>query len=155
MLNFNHRGHLVPDNNISSTLDEVRSVFLATEQRIELFEKYLHYSTELKKACGGQFPQWINGSFCTTNPKPGDIDLVSFIPATIIEANEDAFRQFSYPVSENRYGVDAYIVKVYIEEQRHYNHYIGDRAYWMAQFSRTKLNRAGNRFAKGFVEIVF
>ncbi len=155
MLSFNHRGLLVPGNCITSNLDEVKATFLESERRIELFEKYLHYSASLKDVLGQEYTQWINGSFCTTKPKPGDIDLVSFLPSAIIESNEDNFHAFRYPESEIRYGVDAYIVKVYGEEHKNHNHFVGDRAYWMAQFSRTKLNRAGNRFSKGFVEIVF
>jgi uncharacterized protein DUF6932 len=87
--------------------------------------------------------------------EPADIDIVSFIPYSIIDKNEELFRQFSHPASEKVYGVDAYIVKVYPENNRLYAQFTGDRLYWLTKFSRTKLSRAGKRDSKGFLEIIF
>jgi hypothetical protein len=87
--------------------------------------------------------------------EPRDIDVVSFIPAEVIDAQERLFAQFSYPNSAIRFGVDAYIVKVYRENSDMYIRYTGDKLYWLELFSRTKLNRSGRRHPKGFLEINF
>jgi len=158
MLQFNHKGFLTPNGIITSDLFELKSNFvdgILSETRKELFEQYLFYSESLKHGCGYSYLQWINGSYCTRKKEPADIDLVSFIPYTLIDANEKLFKQFSHPNSEIEYGVDAYIVRVYPENSRLYPQYISDRLYWLAKFSRTKLNRAGNRDSKGFLEIIF
>ena len=158
MIQFNHRGFITPNANVSSSLNELNKVFVKDSEsgkRNELFEKYCYYSNSLKELCKISYLQWINGSFCTLKNEPKDIDLVSFIPHWIIENDEKLFYQFSYPNAENEYGVDAYIVKTYPENHRLYPLYNGDKLYWLEQFSKTKLNRLGRRYTKGFLEITF
>jgi len=158
MLQFNPKGYLMPNGNITSDLRELKEIFThntASDKRNEIFEKYLVYSNSLKDSCSQPYLQWVNGSFCTLKKEPADIDIVSFIPYLLIDANEKQFKQFSHPNSEKEYGVDAYIVKIYPETSRLYPQFIGDRFYWLATFSKTKLNKAGKRYSKGFLEIIF
>lgn len=155
MLQFNHKGYLKPGGNLHTNLSDIKATFLANDVRRSLFDKYLLYSDHLKKATGTPFVQWINGSFCTLKREPKDIDVVSFIPNIIIEQDEKLFGRFKYPNSENEFGVDGYIVIVYADNSRFFRRYISDRLYWMDYFSSTKRNRSGNRFPKGFIEIIF
>ncbi len=157
MLQFSPKGLLVPNGIIASDLNELKNNFVdvASVSRKELFGQYLLYSESLKHCCNHSYMQWINGSYCTRKKEPDDIDLVSFIPHKLIEANEKLFQQFSHPNSENEFGVDGYIVRVYPESSRLHAQYISDRMYWLAKFSRTKINRAGKRDSKGFLEIIF
>jgi hypothetical protein len=158
MLQLNQRGLLTPPTNILSSLPEVESTFAGkttSDNRRLLFQKYIRYSSALQNVSGSTYMQWINGSFCTAKREPGDIDLVSFIPHEILENKEHLFRRFSYTSSEDIFGVDAYIIKVYPEGHRYHQHYIADKLYWLSQFSKTKPNRAGNIYSKGFPEIMF
>lgn len=156
MLHFDYRGYLKPNTNIISNISEIREVFvqnIKSEKRAAIFERYLAYSNALKNTCNHQFIQWINGSFCTQKGEPGDIDIVSFIPHTTIEASEMLFARFTYPASESEFGVDAYVVKVYPEKNRYYRRYNGDKLYWLDKFSKTKVSRIGKQYAKVFLEI--
>ena len=158
MLRFDYRGYLTPNTNIVSDLVEMTAAFvhnIKSEQRKVIFDKYLLYSDGLKAICDQEYIQWVNGSFCTLKSEPKDIDIVSFIPYFIIDANESVFSEFSYPFSEARFGVDAYIVKIYPENSRYYPHYVADRLYWLNMFSKTKVNRAGRQYSKGFLEISY
>ena len=97
MLQFNHKGFLIPNGIIASDLFELKNNFvdsIISEKRKELFEQYLFYSNSLKKSCGDSYLQWINGSYCTRKKEPADIDLVSFIPYSLIDANEKLFKHF-------------------------------------------------------------
>ncbi len=159
MLHFTTKGYLTPTGNILSDLDEFRQEFvinIPTQIRKDTFDKYIIYSNALMAACGGiHILQWINGSFTTKKQEPADIDLVSFIDHKIIDINEKLFKDFVYPNSEILYGVDAYIVKMYSSNERSYIVFQADRAYWMGQFGKTRLNRLGNRYPKGFLEIIY
>ncbi|RYD83002.1 MAG: hypothetical protein EOP53_02100 [Sphingobacteriales bacterium] len=159
MLVFTARGHLIPNLNIRASVDEIKLNFVdtfATGKRQELFEKYKEYSEELKKVVAqDELLQWIDGSFVTKDNSPGDIDMVTFLPFEVVEKQEKALENFKYPLSLNNFGVDAYIVKTYPNNHPKYALYISDRAYWMEQFDKTKRNRAGNRYPKGFLEVFF
>lgn len=115
MLTFNNSGLLVPDNRIGSNLKEIESVFvtdIASKKRIELFEKLGTYNNQLKNKCElSEFHQWIDGSFVTKKRNPGDIDLITFINSEKLEQIGNKIDDFKYPNSENKFGVDAYIVE--------------------------------------------
>ncbi|MGJ1534902.1 DUF6932 family protein [Sphingobacterium multivorum] len=53
-----------------------------------------------------------------------------------------------------KFGLDAYIVKVYPRTHTKYPLYIGDEMYWMDKFDKNKRNRNGVKVPKGFVEII-
>ena len=97
--------------------------------------------------------QWIDGSFTTKEPNPNDIDLVTFIPYDFVERLGIKLQPFKYPGSIENYGIDGYIGKVYPISHEQNSLYLGDRAYWMDHFTKTKINRRGNKFPKGFLEI--
>ncbi len=120
------------------------------------FEAYIKYSSALKQLCGNEnLIQWINGSFVTKEKRPKDIDLVTFIDCSIIDSLENALQPFKYPESEINFHVDAYIVPVYRATSKQYYLYQYDKAYWINKFEKTRRNRAGNKLAKGFLEISY
>ncbi|MFI5137888.1 MAG: DUF6932 family protein [Sphingobacteriales bacterium] len=157
MLNFNSNGLLVPDQNIQSNIVELEKVFVTgiqSAKRHELFSKYISYSTSLKALCNDAwFTQWIDGSFVTKKTEPRDIDLVTFIDFSIIDALDEHLTDFKYPASQNIFGIDAYIVRFYPEGHKFHRLYLSDWAYWMDRFSKTRRNRIGNKLQKGFLEI--
>jgi len=122
-------------------------------ERRDLFENYIRYSESLKALCSeGTVLQWINGSFVTKS-NPGDIDMISFIDFDILKTVEKKITPYKYPNSYQNFGVDAYIMAIYPDNHPLYWMYVSDRAYWMDLFTKTKRNRAGTKWPKGFLEI--
>src|ERR1039457_471336 len=102
-MQFNSRGLLIPDLNIPSNLDDFEKEFvniIQSDERKSIFENYVRYSERLKDLCNGaNFLQWIDGSFVTKKPNPGDLDMVTFIDFNIIETIKGNIDQFKYPNS--------------------------------------------------------
>ena len=158
MIELNQKGLIVPDYNVSSTVLELATVFVkdrATSRRTTLFGGYLDYTNDLC-ACLGDIPftQWIDGSFTTAEQHPHDIDIVTFLNFDVIDQLGAALNPFKYPESF-RYGMDAYLVRVFPPEHRLFALYIGDRAYWLDRFTKTERNRRGIVYRKGFLELIY
>jgi hypothetical protein len=157
MLKLNSNGLLVPDRNIQTDIVELEKTFVTAFQSVtrkRLFDNYISYSIALKELCKDQKNiQWIDGSFVTNRPNPDDIDLVTFIDFSIVEKLKDDLTAYKYPNSQNNFGVDAYIIKVYPIGHKYYQSFLADKAYWMNHFSKTKRNRVGNKLKKGVLEI--
>jgi hypothetical protein len=159
MLQFNRSGYLVPNNPIRSNISELEKTFViqySSVERSTLFEEYLRYSKDLKALCENtELRQWINGSFVTRkNPRPSDIDMITFIDTDIFQKLGDKLHPFAYPNSKENYpGVDAYIVESFKEKNVLFKH---DQAYWHQQFDTTRRNkRTGKKLPKGFLEIIY
>lgn len=148
----------MPNQPIPSSLSEVEAVFVqrvGTAKRQLLYSNYRQYIAELQRVIGNApFSQWIDGSFSTLEPNPGDIDIVSFINFEIVEKFDRVLRPLRFPDSL-RHGIDAYIVRTYPPDHRLFALYIGDRAYLMDKFDKTARNRRGVVYPKEFIELTF
>ena len=157
MLTFNNSGLLVTDYTISSTLKEIETVFvneIPSNKRKMLFDKLIIYNNELKSNCElMELHQWIDGSFITKKRNPSDIDFITFISSEKLEQLGNKIDDFKFPNSEKKFVVDAYIVEVYSDFHRYKIRTVLDKAYWMGRFTKTRRNRAGNKFTKGFLEV--
>jgi len=109
MLNLNSKGLLIPGNNILSSVEELERVFvksIQTNQRNQLFNNYKAYSKSLKDLCGdNSLFQWVDGSFVTRKPNPGDIDLVTFINFEVVNKFENKLTDYKFPLSKEIFGV--------------------------------------------------
>ncbi|HEY4322812.1 MAG TPA: hypothetical protein VGN20_02470 [Mucilaginibacter sp.] len=135
---------------------ELEDIFvknIPTINRSELFKKYFSYTNSLKEISKTNLKQWIDGSFVTKKSEPQDIDLVTFIDFSVVEALGNDLTDYKYPASQIIFGVDAYIVKTYPSDHKYYSSYLADKAYWMDFFNKTRRNRIGNKLAKGFLEL--
>ena len=160
MLYFDSRGNLTPYIPIQSTLSELKDYFvdkIQSKSRSENFDKYIKYSNDLKDLLGGiTLQQWINGSFVTKKNNPKDIDLVTFLDHDVINKMNHKLDPFKPNGSWDVYNVDAYIIEVYPMESKLYNNYtMSDLNEWLDLYSHTRLNRNGQRFNKGFIEIFY
>ncbi len=154
MLKFNSSGLLVPAKNIKSTVPELKETFAINITRNQLFQNYIAYTASLKELCNNEtLTQWIDGSFVTQKAEPNDIDLVTFVSFHIIDELGDKLLNYKYPASKNVFGVDAYLVRYYPRNHKHYSIHQADYAYWMDHFNKTRRNRIGNKLQKGFLEI--
>ena len=100
-----------------------------------------------------QFFQWINGSFVTQKNTPRDIDLVSFIDYRILENYQPDLNKFVYPLSKEIYSVDAYIVKLFPDNDKNLIFSKSDLLYWFHHFQKTRPNKSGEKLYKGFIKI--
>ena len=158
MFEFNARGLLVPDSNIVCTFNDFKSTFVdnvVSKTRKQIFENYIEYSTELKQLLNvDQLTQWVNGSFVSKTANPKDIDLLTFIEATIYLENFEKIEKFLSKTNWNSLGVDAYLIPIRNEKDALYYRYESDRLHWMHHFSRTRKDiRSGKNLRKGFLEI--
>jgi len=156
---FDKQGLLVPDAPIKSTLAEFVTKFVtetASEKRQMLFGKYVEYSNQLKSLTGLPYlEQWINGSYVTGEMNPHDMDLVTFLDHQVVQTHYEELQKFIYPFSEEIFNVDAYIVEWHPEESSKYPSFQSDRLYWLHKFTKTRRNRKGVKFPKGFIELQF
>jgi hypothetical protein len=159
MLKFDSRGNLTPYEKIPSTTNEMRNFFVESIQsrtRKVIFEKYVNYSDALKSLLeGAHLQQWINGSFVTKKINPSDIDLVTFISHKDIIARGDKLKPFGKAGSFAAYGIDAYLLEVFPKSNKEYFRTEYDTKEWFSWFTKTKINRRGNKFPKGFLEIIY
>ncbi len=159
MLHFDERGNLKPYDCIRSSIDEMKDYFvnaIESETREKNFEKYMRYSSDLKRHSGGrELKQWINGSFVTMKNNPNDIDLVTFLDQEQIRNLGKFIENFKMHNGLLLYGVDAYIVEEYPLSSNRFSYTAGNKAYWNMQFVNTKMNRLGRKYRKGFLEIIY
>lgn len=158
MLEFNSSGLLTPPSLISSTLSEFEKYFaIDSPENIRkiLYSQYIKYNDDLKQSCGlSELKQWVDGSFVTKKQDPFDIDLVTFVSWDIAETKEKILKDFIYPGSSAKYGIDAYIVVIYPDDHKLNFAYKADCAYWLDHFDKTKPSRRHKRIPKGFLEII-
>ncbi len=160
MFSFDDKGLLIPNRNITCSVEELKQYFvdaIPSETRLPNFEKYIHYSNELKKLLGLEnFMQWVNGSFVIAHiVNPKDIDLITFIDYKLVEKHKREIDNFGASGANRIFGVDAYILVTYPETHPNYLMYSSDKAYWAAHFSRTRRDRFGKKNAKGYLEIIY
>ncbi len=138
-------------------MEEFRQVFVLdfpdSATRSDMFQNFLQYMDTFRDEITEDFIQWIGGSFTTRKLNPKDIDMVTFISHETFEQKSELIEKEFRIDSKQKYGVDAYFVVVYPEGHEKHPLYQGNRIYWDHQFSKTKKNRAGNRFSRGYVQI--
>lgn len=159
MLVFNDNGLLTPNTNIVASVEDFKRYFvdaIPSDTRIENFEKYIHYSSELKKILKVDFlKQWIDGSFVTNVRNPKDIDMVTFIDFESRTQYQADLRNFEAKGANDIFGVDAYLLTTFPEEHDKFFLFQSDRAYWIDRFSRTRRDTKGKKNPKGFLEIIY
>lgn len=159
---FDIRGYLQPKGIMEMTFNDFEEVFVTTfedsQTRSIIFQEYKRYTNDLKEILKSSFIQWIDGSFVNNRTlNPNDIDFVTIIDDANYRANEaEIDNRFSkYSVNKFYEKLDAYTVRSYPKTHKFYEIYTSDYAYWHEWFSLSKVNRAKQRFEKGFIQINF
>jgi len=157
MISFDKNGNITPYEIIEIDLKTFQKNFVDnldnSEHRNNLYQDYLNYTKELCKIVSNQFFQWINGSFVTKKHTPRDIDLVSFVDYQLADKYKRELNNFVYPLSRENYNMDAYIVKLYPNDNKNLVFSKSDTSYWFHHFQKTKPNKNGEKFYKGFIKI--
>lgn len=89
---FNEDGKL-PPGIIKTKMSEFKDRFVIgkSPKRLELFKKYKEYARLLKSANIGTV-QWIDGSYTTSKPEPGDIDLITHVDINDLEQDDELYQ---------------------------------------------------------------
>ncbi|MEL7119728.1 MAG: hypothetical protein AAFO07_09815 [Bacteroidota bacterium] len=157
-IKYTPRGYLDPPNRQDLSIVEFEQYFVESfpksQTRKELFEGFIRYNNAFQQEVTNEMIQWIGGSFTTKKLNPRDIDLVTIMPYSIFEEKSELIEKRFRRSAKNEYGIDAYIVSAYPEEHDKHGLYRGIMVYWNNQFSKTRKNRAGKRFKRGYVQII-
>lgn len=136
-MTFDQNGHLFPYEVIETTLETFEDVFVksfpTSSTRSVIFTEYLTYLNRLQKITGNEFYQWIDGSFTTQKLNPRDIDVVTFIEASLFDANEPLLRDWN-----KQSLIDAYFVRVFPKEHKQRIFYESDYLRWLHLFGRSR-----------------
>lgn len=108
--------------------------------------------------------QWVDGSFVTTKPDPGDVDAVTFVRLDVLNALDVQGRTFvtnvmaAGPAAQQGFRTDSYIVAVADPGHPHHDVFEQWRAYWRKWFGNTRpvTDEHGNEhpgIKKGLVSI--
>lgn len=116
MLNFDVKGNLTPYQSIPCKGKEMKKYLVdlmpTSSTRIDNYIRYRKYSSDLKKVLGiKEMKQWINGSFVTKKLNPKDIDFLTFVDHSLIQALGTQLDNFRPGNSWTIYGVDAYVLE--------------------------------------------
>lgn len=157
-MRFDERGHLYPYTVIETSLSDFEKVFVQSlenrEHRYSLFENYLRFVNELRKAFEAPFFQLINGSFTTRKEFPGDIDLVTFIRFDALNRKNHLARHF-LENAKTLYGIDCYFAATCRRDHYYYESAVKDEAYWLNLYGASREDDNGVRHPKGIIKIQF
>jgi len=157
---FDIRGNLKPYERIKLDVQDFKSTFLDSfdedSTRHDLYDRYLDYIENFRDKVTGNFTQWINGSFVTNKKNPNDIDFVSLVDFSVAKEREDIIRrEFIRNDALKRYGLDAYLLIVYPEDHKLSIYTKSDTLYWNDWFTKSRKDKRGKRYPKGYVELEF
>lgn len=160
MLQFDENGHLSPYEVHTTTLEEMREIFVDafpdSETRKRLFDNYLDWIFDFKRDVFPYFTQWVNGSFVTQKLNPKDIDFVTFLDWEVYEIKEkwkelDRFWSFS---NEEK-GLDAYFLPEYPKSHAAFKRTNQLKLDWENRYILGRKIEANPHIPKGFIQINF
>lgn len=158
MLLFDENGYIHPHEIIEVSLTEFERVFIQSmenrDHRQLIFSGYLRFIKDLKSTLGVSFYQWVNGSFTTKKPFPGDIDVVSFIEYDRFISKLPQIEHF-HAVSKNLYNTDAHFAAVCKWNHRFFDRSEQNQAYWKDVFGFSRPDENGIKHPKGILKIQF
>lgn len=155
---FTERGYIDPPERQDLSIKELKTYFVGafpkSITRKKLFEGFIKYNEAFRSQVTPAMIQWVGGSFTTQKQNPRDVDVVTIVPYDVFDEKSKLIEEKFRRTAKKEYGVDAYIVSAYPEEHDKYSLSRGILVYWDNQFSKTRKNRAGNRFKRGYIQII-
>lgn len=142
MANFNGNGYLEAGIHPMSE-DEVKSNFVdefpASTTRAKIYEGYARHSAELA-ALSVSGEKYLDGSFTTSKIDPGDIDMVVFADADLLDALPPAEQQqfralVAGKITQQSHMCDCYFCPT-VKDENHpaYQQLRVSRKYWLGEF---------------------
>lgn len=150
----------LPPGRYRATVDEVHGAFVAcmadTAHRQRVFDRWLLH----REALSNLVPidrQWINGSFVTDKPDPGDMDVVTFFDGEAFDTLPEWKQALAKSImhghhTEQLWNVDSFQLPVYSEDHPLVEPVTNRaRGYWDWQWSRRK---GTDGEEKGYLEVM-
>ena len=142
MTNFNVNGYLEPGIHAMSDA-EVKGHFVdgftQSVTRPKIHAGYSQHASELA-AIGVGVEKYLDGSFTTTKTDPGDVDMVVFADADLVDALPPAVQQqlrslVSGKATQQTHLCDCYFCPT-VKDQHHpaYEKLRTQRKYWLGEF---------------------
>ena len=150
---------LLPEGIHRADLREVRRVFVQeSDNRIlqqQRYDAWLRHREALSRIAP-VLGQWLDGSFVTSKPDPGDVDVVTFLDGPEFDAlprwRQDLIVQLLQGHdTRDRWGVDSFAVLVYPSGHPGEAQSVRTEEYWSWMWSRS---RTHPHRRKGYVEVV-
>lgn len=145
-IHFDLNGNLQPHTLQKMTDSQARNVlidsFNPSEWRIELWDKFNQYRSDMASLLSFDAEQWIDGSYVTTKDIPADIDVVTYINVHDLMLHQNELKRFlTTNGSKEVYGIDGYIVPVFHHTDSYYDTITKDRMdYWREWFGKDRDN---------------
>ena len=156
MLKFDKNGYIYPYDIIELTLEEFEFYFVNELEdnayRKDLFAAYLRFNEVIKKEIRVPYCQWIDGSFTTQKPFPGDIDVVCFINYDTFIKNGRFFNRLAQQAKE-LFNVDAHFGTTASWRHRFYKRTLVDEEYWKEVFGSSRPDENLKKHLKGIIKI--
>lgn len=151
---FDKNGNLPPVGLIRPTIQEFENRFINaenTEIRKKIYDGYRKYCDHLISLKIASI-QWVDGSYTSAKPNPGDIDLAIHFDGMALYVDNKLFEMYSKlidkSVMKKNYKCHPQYILVYPESHPLlYKVYIYQYNHWFKWFSK---DRDGN--AKGLIE---
>lgn len=157
-LQFNEYGYLLPYGPVESDVITLEKVFveefLNSTTRRFLFEQYREFNKLICEMLPNGYTQWIDGSFVSRKLNPNDIDVVTFVDATLYDQFEKQFDVLRGWRNRQPKTVDGFFVRQYPENHRYRVRYDYDCIDWLNTFG-TWIDRTQKTRDKGFITINF
>lgn len=109
-LTFDRNGYLMPYDTIEVTWEVMVQTFGHTARRKEILSAYEDFLTILSKLLPMSHRHWIDGSFISQQPEPGDIDVIIFVPHIHFSGVASELKQLKSNVTGL---VDCYFVETF------------------------------------------
>ena len=154
---FNSHGYLDAGLHVFAS-DEFESHFVTSfphsKTRTTILDGYTRHCREIVGLVGA-CEQFLDGSFVTSKNDPGDIDLVMFIDATVVDAlphdKQQALMELvAGPNTRANYHCDAYFCPIYPAGHPMSDAARQKRKYWMGEFGYDRSD-----VPKGIVHVTF
>ncbi|GAB4028939.1 DUF6932 family protein [Spirosoma gilvum] len=146
-LKFDRNGYLQPYDIVSVSWSVFAQLFGKGDHREQLLVDYEHFLNALHSILHVSHRQWIDGSFISWQEKPGDIDVIVFVPNSEFNKIVDQLKQLK---KEWIGRIDCYFVEVFPVNHPKFEISRADELDWY-HFLRTDRRKR----PKGIIELQF
>ncbi|MGF6427328.1 DUF6932 family protein [Bradyrhizobium elkanii] len=152
---FNGHGYLPPGLH-KMTLSDIEATLVVafphSTTRPEIIKGYKKHAQELVQIVS-PCEQLIDGSFASNKNDPGDIDMVVFIDADVVDSlspnqQADLRALLAGPQTKTSHMCDAYFCPMYSPTHAQHAQARQMRKYWLGEFGYDR-----NEIAKGIIQV--
>ena len=152
-LSFDEKGYLNPYELIPTDLATIETIlvepFSASVSRRKVFDAFVVYVEEFRKAVSSPLEIWVNGSFTTLKLNPNDVDFVIFVDKVVADVHIDVIHKFRQRRYARKSLTDGYFIETVPESDPQYRIYQINRADRHRDFAFERSGRP-----KGYLQLL-